>query len=127
MIDRVAADSEHEDGEPETDDAFDRRVGAVLESEAELLRERSEQLIATGWISIDRPRGVVTARLRPPRWWRRGQLAVSAETEGSADVALIPVNRAAYRDRDGLRAEITLQLAVQLAGLDEPPDEGTPA
>jgi len=50
--------------------AFDRKVAEVLDAEAEMLGEKSERLLATGSVSIERPAGVLTASLRPPRWWR---------------------------------------------------------
>jgi hypothetical protein len=62
---RVADDREHPEDRQDAD-AFDRRVGEVLEEEAALLREQADLLIATGSISIERPTGVLTAHLRPP-------------------------------------------------------------
>jgi hypothetical protein len=38
---------------------------------------------------------------------------------GQVGVGSIPLSRATYRDRTGLRGEIKLQLAVQLAWLDQ--------
>jgi hypothetical protein len=118
-ISRVADDQEHPEDGQDVDDAFDRHVGEVLEQEAGLLREQTDLLIATGSISVQRPTGVLTAHLRPPTWWRRGELEVRAATAGSSGSACIPLSRAAYRDHTGLRGEIRLQLAVQLAWLAE--------
>lgn len=115
----MADDGAHfEDGQ-DADDVFDRRVGDLLDEEAGLLREQSDLLIATGSISVERPTGVLTAHLRPPTWWRRGELEVRAVTAGGSASARIPLSRAAYRDPAGLRSEVRLQMAVQLAWLEE--------
>jgi hypothetical protein len=114
----VAADREHpEDGQDA--DAFDRRVGQVLDEEAGLLGEQSDLLIAAGSISVDRPTGVLTAHLKPPTWWRQGELEIRTVTAGRSGSGRIPLSRAAYRDRTGLRGEIRLQIAVQLAWLEQ--------
>jgi hypothetical protein len=118
-ISRVADDQEHPEDRQDVDDAFDRRVGEVLEEETGLLREQADLLIATGSISVELPTGVLTAHLRPPTRWRRGELEVRAGTAGSSGSTRIPLSRAAYRDRTGLRGEIRLQIAVQLAWLKE--------
>jgi hypothetical protein len=115
----VADDREHPEDGQDADDAFDRRVGQVLDEQAGLLRLHSDLLIATGSIVVQRRAGVLTARLRPPTWWRRGELEVRAATAGSSASARIPLSRAAYRDHTGLRGEIRLQIAVQLAWLEE--------
>jgi hypothetical protein len=114
---RVADDSElPEDG---YDDDFDRRVGQVLDEQAGLLREQTDLLIATGSISVQRPTGVLTAHLRPPAWWRPGELEVRTVTADRSGSGRIPLSRAAYRDHTRLRGEIRLQLAVHLAWLEE--------
>jgi hypothetical protein len=114
----VADNREHpEDGQDA--DAFDRRVGQVLDEEAGLLAEQSDLLIAAGSISAERPTGVLTAHLKPPTWWRQGELEIAAVTAGRSGSGSIPLSRAAYRDRTGLRGEIRLQLAVQLAWLEQ--------
>jgi hypothetical protein len=114
----VADDREHpEDGQDA--DAFDRRVGQVLDEEAGLLAEQSDLLIAAGSISVERPTGVLTAHLKPATWWRQGELEIRTVTAGRSGSGRIPLSRAAYRDRTGLRGEIRLQLAVQLAWLEQ--------
>jgi hypothetical protein len=116
----VTDDREHPEDGQDADDAFDRRVGQVLDEQAALLREQADLLIATGSISVERPTGVLTAHLRPPTWWRWGELVVGAvSTAGSSASSRIPLSRAAYRDHTGLRGEIRLQIAVHLAGLEE--------
>jgi hypothetical protein len=115
----VADDRERPEDGQDVDDAFDRRVGEVLDVEAGLLREQSDLLIATGSISVPRPTGVLTGQLRRPTWWRRGELEVCAVTAGSSGSARIPLSHAACRDHARLHREITLQIAVQLAWLEE--------
>jgi hypothetical protein len=116
----VVDDRDYPKDEPDADDAFDRLVGQVLDEQATLLREQTELLIATGSISVERPTGLLTAHIRPPTWWRRGELVVgTVSTAGSTARGRIPLSRAAYRDRTGLRGEIRLQIAVHLAGLEE--------
>lgn len=90
-----------------------------MDDEAGLLREHGDLLIETGSISVERPAGVLTAHLRPPTWLRRGELEVRAITADSSASATLPLSRAAYRDQAGLRGEIRLQIAVQLAWLEE--------
>lgn len=111
----MADDQDHPEDEQDADDVFDRRVGEILEQEERLLDEQSDFLIATGSIAVQRPTGALTARLERPTWWRRGELEIRADS-GSAR---IPLSRAAYRDHVGLRGEISLQLAVQFASLEE--------
>jgi hypothetical protein len=116
----VADDRERPEDRHDADDAFDRRVGDVLDQEAGLLREQSELLIETASISVQRPAGVLTGHLRPPTWWRRGELEIRTVAAGKSGSARIPLSRAAYRDHARLRSEIRLQIAVQLAWLEEP-------
>jgi hypothetical protein len=102
-------------GEPE---AFDRKVAEVLDAEAGMLREMSELLLATRSISIDRPAGVLTASLRSPRWWRPGIFRQSAvKRDGRTSSGVIPLGRTT--DVASVLSEITLQLAVSVAWLDE--------
>jgi hypothetical protein len=115
----VADDWEHPEGGQDVDDAFDRRVGEILDEEAGLLREQSDLLIATGSISVERPTGVLTAHLKPPAWWRQGELELRTVTAGSSGSGRIPLSRAAYRDHTGLRGEIRLQIAVYLTSLEQ--------
>jgi hypothetical protein len=117
-ISRVADDREHPEDWPDPD-AFDRRVGEVLDEEAGLLGEQSDLLIAAGSISVERPTGVLTAHLNPPTCWRQGELEIRTVTAGRSGSARIPLSRAAYRDHTGLRGEIRLQIAVQLAWLEQ--------
>jgi hypothetical protein len=115
---RVADDREHPEDWQDAD-AFDRRVGQVLDEEAGLLAEQIDLLIAAGSISLERPAGVLTARLKPPTWLRQGELEMRAVASGRSGSGRIPLSRAAYRDRAGLRGEIRLQIAVQLAWLEQ--------
>jgi hypothetical protein len=100
-------------------EAFDRKVAEVLDAEAEMLRGKSERLLATGLISIDRPAGVLRASLRPPRWWRAGVLRESAVKVGSGatSTGVVPLGRT--MGPASVLSEITLQLAVGVAWLDE--------
>jgi hypothetical protein len=115
----MADDQERPEDQQDVDDPFDRHVGKVLDEEAELLREQSDLLIATGSISLQRPTGVLTGHLRPPSWRRRGELEVRTVAAGSSGSARIPLSHAEYRDHARLHSEIRLQLAVQLAWLEE--------
>jgi hypothetical protein len=110
----------HDDArEPDTDEAFDRRVGDVLESEAEMLRDSADALMDRGSISIARPGVLVRARLRLPRSWRAGVLEVCADyTGGRSSHGVIPLGLRP-RDPASLLGEITLQLAVALADADD--------
>ena len=60
----MADEREHPADGDDVDDVFDRRVGAVLDQEAELLREQTDVLIRTGSISVKLPAGMLTAELR---------------------------------------------------------------
>jgi hypothetical protein len=101
-------------------DAFDRRVGSVLDSEADLLGQLSERLLATGSASVERPAGTLTAQLRRPGRFRGGALDIETRTKGgsASGTGHLPLGRA-HRDDAALLSEITLQLAVHLASLDE--------
>jgi hypothetical protein len=115
----VSDDAGRQNDGPEADDdpeAFDRKVGAVLDAEAGMLRETSERLLATGSVRIERPAGVLTASLRPPRWWRAGILRQqSVRAGGGTSSGVTPLGR----DTTAVLSEITLQLAVSVAWLDE--------
>jgi len=104
----------------DVDDAFDRRVGFLLDSEADLLRQQAELLLSTRSISIERPSGVLTARLRRPGRLRGGALDIATRaTDGSASgTGHLPLGRP-HRDDDVLLSDITLQLAVHLAALED--------
>jgi hypothetical protein len=111
----VVPDAADPADEPE---AFDRKVAEVLEAEARMLREKSERLLATGSVSIDRPAGVLRASLRPPRWWRPGVLREWAVREdGHTSTSVLPLGRT--MDAASVLSQITLQLAVSVAWLDE--------
>jgi len=102
-------------GEPE---AFDRRVAEVLDAEAVMLREKSERLLATGSVRIERPAGVLDASLRPPRWWRPGVFRRQAVREdGCTSSGVVPLGRTT--EASSVLSEITLQLAVSVAWMDE--------
>jgi len=115
MISVVRDDAGGGADEPE---AFDRKVAEVLDAEAGLLSEKSERLLATGSVSIERPAGVLTASLRSPRWWRPGVFRQWAVREdGATSSGVVPLGRA--MDATSVLGEITLQLAVSVAWLDE--------
>ena len=98
--------------------AFDRKVAEVLDAEAGMLDEKSERLLATGTVSIERPAGVLSASLRRPRWWRPGVFRQQAVREdGAASSGVVPLGRT--MDATFLLREIALQLAVSVAWLDE--------
>ena len=99
-------------------DTFDRKVGEVLDADAGMLREKSELLLTTGSVSIDRPAGVLKASLRPPRWWRPGVFRDRAVREdGATSSGVVPLGRT--MDTASVLSQITLQLAVGVAWLDE--------
>ena len=115
MISVVRDDAGDQGDEP---DAFDRKVGEVLDAEAGMLREKSELLLATGSVSIARPAGVLKASLRPPRWWRPGVFRDWAVREDDATSSgVVPLGRT--MDTASVLSQITLQLAVGVAWLDE--------
>jgi hypothetical protein len=110
----------HEDTGDRADDpgAFDRKVGEVLDAEASMLREKSELLLATGSVSIERPTGVLNASLRLPRWWRPGVFRQwAAREDGDTSTGVVPLGRT--MDATAVLHQITLQLAVSVAWLDE--------
>jgi hypothetical protein len=99
-------------------DAFDRKVAEVLDAEAGMLREKSDLLLATGSARIGRPAGTLKASLRSPRWWRPGVFRQWAVREdGATSSGVVPLGRT--MDATSVLSEITLQLAVSVAWLDE--------
>jgi hypothetical protein len=97
---------------------FDRKVSEVLDTEAGMLDEKSERLLATGSVSIERPAGLVRAWLRAPRWWRPGVFRYQAVREdGATSSGVVPLGRTV--DETFVLTEITLQLAVSVAWLNE--------
>jgi hypothetical protein len=129
MIFCVEEDREHEAYALEDGDAFDRRRAHLLDVEAELLRDQAERLIATGSISIQRPDGMVAARLRRTvwryrgggRWHRRPLLDIEgkpADDSGRRASRHGPMV-AKYRDRANLLSEIIMQLSIYLAWLED--------
>ena len=110
----------HDDAADPADDpeAFDRKVAGVLDAEAGMLSDKSERLLATGSASIDRPAGTLSASLRPPRWWRPGVFRHWAVREdGATSSGVVPLGPT--MDTTFVLSEITLQLAVSVAWLDE--------
>jgi hypothetical protein len=98
--------------------AVDRKVAEVLDAEAGMLSEKSERLLAAGSVSIERPAGVLHASLRPPRWWWPGVFRQQAVREdGATSSGVVPLGRT--MDATSVLSEITLQLAVSIAWLDE--------
>jgi hypothetical protein len=91
----------------------------VLDAEASLLRESSEQLLAQGSVSIARSTAVVRATLRTPSRWQPGVIHTSAErADGSVSArSLMPLP--AKMEPASILGEITLQLAIALASLEE--------
>lgn len=128
MIPRVTGDQDDQDSEQDLDDPFDRRVGSVLDVEADLLREQAELLLATGSISVERPAGLVTVRLKGPAWRRTGML--TWRRRHVEDLDAVPAGGSRYagahgqmvakpHDRDALIDEIVLTLAVHLSWLEQ--------
>ena len=98
--------------------AFDRKVAEVLDAEADMIREKSESLLAAGTVTIERPAGMLNASVRLPRWWRPGVFREQAvRYDGHTSSGTVPLGRA--MDAASVLSEITLQLAVSVAWLDE--------
>jgi hypothetical protein len=115
MMSVVRDDAGDRDDEPGD---FDRKVSEVLDAEAGMLDEKSERLLVTGSVSIERPAGVVHASLRAPRWWRPGVFRYQAVRDDDATSSgVVPLGRT--MDAAFLRTQITLQLAFSVAWLDE--------
>jgi hypothetical protein len=121
---------DHEDHGDERDgeDAYDRRLSDLLDTDADFLREQAMILLETGTVSIERPAGSVTAQFRPPRWhyrgiltWRwRPEVSVQAiRADGSGGSGASGPMVAKFDDRVNLVEEIAHGLALQLAALDE--------
>jgi hypothetical protein len=128
MIARVTDDREFQDDEQDVEDPFDRRVGSILDEEADLLGEQAELLLASRSISIERPAGMVTVQLKGPVWRSRG--ALTWKRRYVIDLDAVPADRsrsagahgpmvAKPHDRAALIDEIMLDLAVHLAWLEE--------
>jgi hypothetical protein len=64
----------------------DHQVTHVLETRGQELEEHSRALLATASVLITGPGLVLRARLRPPRWWRRGELETALEDTASHQV-----------------------------------------
>jgi hypothetical protein len=96
-----------------------RQVTPVLDAEASLLRESSEALLAQGSVSIARGTAVVRATLRTPGRWRPGVIHTSAvRADGSVSArSLMPLP--AQMEPGSILSEITLQLGIALASLEE--------
>jgi hypothetical protein len=109
------------EGDPEAADAdevFDHELTNVLQARGQELEELSQQLLATGAGSIAGPGVLLHARLRAPRWWRRGSLEISAEDSVSGEISRgsWSLGGATGRDRESLIREITVDLALMLLG-----------
>ncbi|MDX6389268.1 MAG: hypothetical protein QOJ73_331 [Streptosporangiaceae bacterium] len=96
-----------------------RQVTPVLEAEASLLRESSELLLAQGEVSIARSAAVVRATLRTPSRWRPGAIHTSAERADGSVSARSVMPLPAQMEPASMLSEITLQLAIALASLEE--------
>jgi hypothetical protein len=128
MMTQVTGDHGSPGDEQDAEDQFDRRVSDILDAEADQLHRYAEQLLTTGAISIERRAGQVTARFSRPAWRRHGFLAwhrrpvleiESAAANGSyGSTGHVPMVTK-YRNRSGVIDEIVLQLAFQLAELEE--------
>ncbi len=96
-----------------------RKLAPVFDSEAELLRERAEVLVAHRSISITRNAGVVRATFRAPGRWRPGVVHAWAErADGSVSShSLIPLP--STLDSASVLSEVTLQLAIALAQVED--------
>lgn len=115
------------DGSPgaaEPDEEFDHQLTQVLQTQGRELEEHARALLASGSALITRPGLVLRARLRPPRWWRRGELEIATEDTTSHQVTsgAVPLDRGG-RDQQALIREITIRLAFELA---HRPDDAGP-
>ena len=100
----------------DSDEEFDHQLTRVLEARGQELEEQSRALLATGSVLITGPGLILRARLRPPRWWRRGELTTELEDAASHEVVYGrgPLDRG-VRDQAALVHEITIRLAFDLA------------
>lgn len=120
----VADDREHPEEGQGTDDAFedhafDRRMGQAVVQAAALLGEQADLLIASSSISLESaPAGVLAAHMRP-HLVAAGELENRAVARDRTVSCRTPLSRATYRDHAGLRAEIMLQIAIQLTWLEQ--------
>jgi hypothetical protein len=129
MMSGVGEGHEQQGGELGSEDAFDRRWSDILDTEADLLREHAERLIANGSISIERPAGKVTARFRGPVWRYHGGGAWHRRPE--LDIEAIPADDSGrqagkhgpmvskYGHRADLIRETTSALALYFAWLED--------
>jgi len=101
----------------EAGEVFDHELTHVLQARGHELGELSQQLLATGAGSIAGPGVELRARLRAPRWWRRGSLEIFTENSVSGEVrrGCWSLGKA-RRDRESLIMEITVDLALELLG-----------
>ncbi len=108
------------EGEPEAAGAgevFDHELTHVLRARGHELEELSRNLLVTGAGSIAGPGVILRARLRVPRWWRRGSLEIDTEDCVSGEVtrgSSSPLGKTG-RDRESLIMKITIDLALELA------------
>jgi hypothetical protein len=111
-------------GAAEPDEEFDHQLTQVLQTQGRELEEHGRALLASGSVLITRPGLVLRARLRPPRWWRRGELEIATEDTASHQVTngAVPLDRG-VRDQQALIREITIRLAFELA---HRPDDAGP-
>ena len=98
------------------DEEFDHQLTHVLATRGEELEEHSRALLATGSVLVTGPGLVLRARLRPPRWWRRGELQTTLEDTASRQVTCggVWLDRN-IREEPALIREITIRLAFDLA------------
>jgi len=101
----------------EAEEVFDHELTRVLQEHGRALEEQSRALLATGVVSITSPGVILRAKLRLPRWRRRGWLEIAREDPLSGEVtgsSSVPVGNAG-RNRESLIEEITICLAMELA------------
>jgi len=72
-----------EDG-PDDGEVFDHELTRVLREHDQMLEEQSLALLAAGATSISVPEVILHARLRAPRRWRPGLLALTSEDRPAA-------------------------------------------
>ena len=107
-----------EDG-PDNGEVIDHELTRVLREHGQMLEEHSLALLATGVTSISVPGVTLHARLRVPRRWRPGLLALTSEDPASGEVlgtSSSPLRRTGrIHGSLSLIEEITIHLALQLA------------
>jgi hypothetical protein len=97
-------------------DVFDHELSRVLQVHGQALEKQSQALLVTGEASIALPGVILRARLRAPRWWRRGLLETATESPATGAIthrSSQPTGRAGH-DRASLLREITIALALEL-------------